>query len=456
MTPDEFRRYGHEVVDWLADYFAHPEQHAVLPNVEPGFLAPRLPPCAPEQGEPMDAILADFARLIVPGLTHWNHPRFFAYFSVTGSPPGVLAEMLAAGLNINHMVWKSGPSATELEQVTTGWLRQWLGLPEEFFGMIHDTASNSTLHGLAAAREQADPEARTHGASRGLVVYTSEQAHSSVEKSAIAIGIGQRNVRKIPVDECFRMRPDALEEAIRADAAQGLRPCCVVATVGTTSTTSVDPVPAVAEIAGRHGLWLHVDAAYGGAAGIVPEYAHYLAGCARADSLVMNPHKWMGTPVDLSVLFTRRPDVLRRAFALVPEYLRTSEDARALNYMDYSLPLGRRFRALKLWFVMRYYGREGIVAKLRAHIAWARDLARRIAAHPDYEICAPTPMSLVCFRRKGSDEDNRALLDRVNATGEAFLSHTVLNGRFVLRLAIGNYATTEADVERCWELIQRS
>ncbi len=287
-----------------------------------------------------------------------------------------------------------------------------------------------------------------------LVIYTSDQSHSSIEKGAIAIGIGQNNVRKIPVDAEFRMRPDALAAAIEQDRAAGLRPFCVVATVGTTSTTSIDPVEAIADIAERHGLWLHVDAAYAGAAAIVPEFQHVLKGSERADSFVTNPHKWLFTPVDLSALYTRRPEILRRAFSLVPEYLRTAGDARAVNYMEYGVPLGHRFRALKLWFVLRYYGREGIAQIIRNHIAWAQELARQIDADPDFERMAPTPFSTVCFRRKGSDDESRAILERVNASGEIFLSHTVLGGQYCLRLAIGNMGTTRERVQRAWELVK--
>jgi aromatic-L-amino-acid decarboxylase len=287
-----------------------------------------------------------------------------------------------------------------------------------------------------------------------LILYTSEQAHSSVEKGAIAIGIGQRNVRKISVDAEFRMRPDALAEAIERDRVAGLRPFCVVPTVGTTSTTSIDPVPAIADIAERHGLWLHLDAAYGGAAALAPELRHVLDGAGRADSIVVNPHKWMGVPIDCSVLYTRKPEILRRAFSLVPEYLRTADNPRAVNLMDYGVPLGRRFRALKLWFVMRRYGREGLAARIRDHVAWAQELARMIAADERFELAAPVPLSLICFRRKGSDEANRELLARVNATGAVLLSPTVLRDRFVLRLAIGNFATTRDHVQRAWEIVQ--
>lgn len=456
MPPEEFRRYGHQVVDWIADYLAHPERYPVLPDVQPGALLDALPRTAPEQGEPMEAILDDFRRLIVPSITHWNHPGFLAYFATTATPPGILAEMLAAALNVNGMLWKSSPAATELEQVTLGWLRDWLGLPVDNFGIIFDTASVSTMHAIAAAREAADPEVRLLGGSRDLVLYTSEQAHSSVEKGAVAIGIGQRNVRKIAADEVFRMRPDMLAEAVERDLASGLRPFCVAPTVGTTSTTSVDPLPAIGEIARRHRLWMHVDAAYAGIAAVAPEFRSVLDGAGQADSLVVNPHKWMGTPVDLSVLFTRRPDILRRAFSLVPEYLRTAQDDRVVNFMDYGVPLGRRFRSLKLWFVMRSLGRQGLAARVREHIAIAQQFADWVRGDPRFELCAPVPLSLVCFRKRGSDEENQALLDCLNRGGEVFLSHTVLNGRFVLRLAIGNHATGLRQVERAWELIRAS
>jgi aromatic-L-amino-acid/L-tryptophan decarboxylase len=454
MSPDEFRKYGHEAVEWIAEYLENTRSYPVLAQVRPGDLIDALPESAPEQGEPMGAIFEDFKRLIVPGITHWNHPRFMAYFSISGSPPGILAEMLIAALNVNGMVWKSSPACTELEQVTMGWLRQWLGLPDDFFGIIYDTASISTMHAIAAARERIDPQARTRGAAPDLVLYASEQAHSSIEKGAIALGIGQNNVRKIATDSAWRMRPEALVEAIHWDQMAGRRPFCVVATVGTTSTTSIDPVPAVLEIARKNNLWLHVDAAYGGSAAVVPELGHILEGVGEADSVVMNPHKWLLTPTDLSAFFTRHPDVLKQAFSLVPEYLRTADDPRAVNLMDYGVQLGRRFRALKLWFVMRAYGRQGIAAILRNHIRWAQDLAALIRADERFEVSAPVPFSLVCFRYRGTNDQNRALLDRLNATGQVFLSHTVLNGQFVLRAAIGNFQTTWDDVKEMWEQVQ--
>jgi aromatic-L-amino-acid decarboxylase len=454
VNSEEFRRHGHEVVDWIADYLANVGDYPVLPDVKPGQLTAALPATGPETGEPMEQILDDFRTTIIPAVTHWNHPRFMAYFSVSASGPGILGEMLSAALNVNGMVWKSCPAVVELEQVTLAWLRDWMGLPENFFGCIYDTASVSSMHAIAAAREMVDPDARVHGGRGYLVMYTSEQSHSSIEKGAIAVGIGQENVRRIPTDPEFRMDVSALRGMVEADVAAGKKPFCVVATAGTTSTTSVDSIPPIADIAEKYGMWLHVDAAYAGPAAIVPEFRWLLEGVERAHSLVMNPHKWLFTPIDISAFYTSRPDILGRAFSLIPEYLKTAVDPNAVNLMDYGVPLGRRFRALKLWFVLRYYGREGIIRILREHIRWAQELAKLIAADPNFEIVAPHPLSVVCFRYRGSDDDSRRLMDAVNATGRVFLSHTVLNGRFAIRLAIGNMATTWDDVAEVWGLVK--
>jgi aromatic-L-amino-acid decarboxylase len=457
MNNDEFRQYGHQVVDWIADYLKDIRDYPVLSDAKPGALVDRLPATAPERGEPMDAILEDFERSILPGITHWNHPRFFAYFAISASGPGILGEMLTAALNVNGMVWKTSPALTELEQVTLGWLRQWMGVPDEFFGIIYDTASMGTMHAIAAAREMADPEARFRGSLGNLVMYTSVHANSSVEKAGMTLGLGQDNIRKIDCDEGFRMRLDLLRDAMESDRKAGKKPFCIVPTVGVTSTTSIDPVPQIVDLADEYGAWVHVDAAYAGVAAIVPELRHILEGAERAHSLVVNPHKWLFTPVDCSAFYTRKPEILKRAFSLtIPEYLKTAEDPRAVNYMDYGVQLGRRFRALKLWFVMRHYGHDGIVAIIRSHIGFAQKLAGLIEAHPDFELAAPTPFSLVCFRWRASDEDNHALLDRINATGRAYLSHTALNGRYVLRLAIGNIATQWEDMAETWELIKKS
>lgn len=453
---EDFRRAGHEAVEWIAEYLSNLGQYPVLPTLKPGELTDALPRSAPAQGESFEAIMHDFDRVIMPAVTQWNHPRFFAYFACTGSTPAILGEMLAAALNTNGLHWKTSPAVAELEQVTLDWLRQWLGLAKGWFGMIYDTASVSTMHAIAAARELAAPEVRVNGGMPNLVLYTSDQSHSSVEKGAITLGIGQSNVRKVPVDSEFRARPDALEAMIEQDRASGKRPFCIVATVGTTSSTSIDPVPAIADIAEKYGMWLHVDAAYAGAAAILPEHRHILNGVERAHSLVFNAHKWLLTPIDLSAFYTRRPDILRRAFSLIPEYLRSEEDPRAHNMMDYGVSLGHRFRALKLWFVMRYFGLERIQEILRLHIQLAQQFAQLVDKHPDFERVAPVPFSTVCFRYKGSDEENKAIINKVNASGRVFLSDTVLNGKLVLRISVGNLATGWDDVQEAWELIQQA
>ncbi len=440
----------------------------MLAQVQPGDIAAALPPHPPEQGEPLAAILADVDRVLIPGLTHWNHPAFMAYFGITGSPPGILGETIAAALNVNAMLWRTSPAATELEQVTLRWTAELLGLPVAWFGQITDTASSSTLWALAAAREAAGLDVRTRGmAGRAdlppLRVYTSEEAHSSVEKACIVLGFGTDGLVKIPSDDDFRMRTGALREAIAADVRAGRRPIAVVATVGTTSSTSIDPVAEIADICGEHGLWLHVDAAYGGAAAVVPELRHVVDGCDRADSLVVNPHKWLLTPIDCSLLYTARPDDLRAAFSVVPEYLRSSEDD-VVNLMDYGVALGRRFRSLKLWMVLRAYGAEGLRAIVSGHVELARRLEAAIRAEPEWELLAPVPFSTVCFRHHpdGVDDEaalrerNEAILDRVNATGRVFISHTQLHGRYALRVAIGNAATTAEHVDRAWDLLRRS
>ena len=466
MPSDEFRQFGHQVVDWLADYFEHPEKYSVVADVKPGALVDALPASAPEAGEPMDAILADFERQILPHVTHWNHPGFMGYFATTGSGPGILAETLIAGLNNIGLLWKTSPALTELEQVTLRWLAEWLGLPTSWFGMTLGGASVASLHAVIAAREAALQVDRATGRATDLtklVLYTSEQAHSSIEKAMLVLGLGRENCRKIPVDGEFRMRPAALDSRIQEDFAAGLRPFCVVATVGTTSTTSVDPVAAIADIATRHSLWLHVDAAYAGVAGMLPEKRHFLDGCERADTFLVNPHKWLFTPMDLTAFYCRRPEALRQALSLVPDYLRSREDPRAVNFMEYALPLGRRFRALKLWFVMRYFGREGLAANLREHIRLAQEFAQRVDDHPDFEVMAPHPFSVVCFRRrvggKGPEELNRfnqALLESINRSGEFYLSSTVLNDQFVLRAAIGNIRTKAQHLDRLWELVLKN
>lgn len=453
MTPEEFRRAAQEHADWITSYFSQVREHPVTPHAPPGSVRATLPPEAPEAGEPIEAVFADFQEKIFPALTLWNHPRFFGYFPSSSPPPAVLAELLAAAVNVNGMVWKSSPAATELEQTVLGWLRRWLVLPENFFGIIYDTASTGVLHALAAARQRIAPECRTEGMRADLIVYASEQAHSSVEKAAITLGFGQKNVRKIAVDAQFRMRTDLLEQAMEADLEAGKRPCAVVATVGTTSVTAIDPVREIAAIANRHGVWLHVDAAYAGSAAILPEMRHILDGVEQAHSLVLNPHKWLYVPSDCSVLYTSDPDSLRGAFSLIPEYLRTAEDDRVVNLMDYGFQLGRRFRSLKLWYVLRCFGRRGIMERLGEAMRLAQVIKQLVEAEPEFEICAPVTLSLVCFRHREGDAFNERLLAEINGTGRAFLSHTIVGGKYMLRFAVGNFQTTEQDVRETWDLI---
>lgn len=469
MDPADFRRHGYALVDWIAEYLAGAERYPVLSRVSPGDVRAALPSSAPERGEAFEAIVADFERTIVPALTHWNHPGFFAYFPSSASAPGVLAEFLAAALNQQAMLWRTSPAATELEEVALGWLRRLLGLPDAFEGVIYDTASIASLHALAAARERAVPGVREEGLAgrRGLGavrVYCSEHAHSSIDKAVILLGLGQHSLRRIPADAQFRMRPDALEAAVAHDRAAGIRPVAVVVTIGTTSVTSVDPVRAAVDICRREDIWLHVDAAYAGVTAMLPEHRRHFDGWEDADSIVVNPHKWLFTPFDLSAFFCRRMDLVRRAFTLVPEYLQTTDAAQgARNLMDTGIQLGRRFRALKLWMVLRHFGAAGIRAVLAEHIRLAQLFAGWLDADPDFERVAPVPFSVVCFRARlrgpsvsaaELDAFNERVLAAVNATGDVFLSHTRLDGAVVLRLAIGHPRTTETHVARAWELIR--
>ena len=425
------RADGHAAVDWVFDYLERVGELPVLAQVEPGDVRRSLPASPPERAEPFADVLRDLDELLLPGITHWQHPRFFAYFAATASEPGILAELLAAALNPVAFIWRTSPASTELEAVALDWLAQLLGLPDGWHGHIEDTASTSTLAALAAARETTGRR----------VVVCSEQAHSSVDKAARLLGL---ELRKTPVDDAYRLRPEALD---LSDAA------AVVATVGTTSTAAVDPVPAIADACEAAGAWLHVDAAYAGSAWVCPELRASQAGVERADSVVVNPHKWLFVPMDCSTLWSRRPEALRRAFSLVPEYLRTSDEADSLS--DYGPALGRRFRSLKLWAVLRCFGREGLQARIRDHVRLAALFESWIRSADGWELAAPRGFSLVCFRLDASDEANEALLERVNRTGELFLSHTKLGGRHVLRLAVGNLRTTEADVRRAWEVLQR-
>jgi aromatic-L-amino-acid/L-tryptophan decarboxylase len=470
MNPEDFRRYGHEIVDWIADYLANVGDYPVLAQTAPGAIRHALPAQPPQQPESMEAILSDFDRVLMPGITHWNSPGFMAYFGITGSGPGILGEMLSGALNVNAMLWRTSPAATELEQVTLDWLRQMLGLPRPLFGVINDTASSGSLYALAAALEAIpDLQIRQQGMSGRAEVprlryYASQEAHSSIDKAGIVLGVGQAGLRKIGVDSEFRMDVAELERAIQEDIAAGVRPFAVVATVGTTSTTSVDPVPQIADVCERYGLWLHVDGAYGGSAAVAPEMRWALDGCERADSLIVNPHKWLFTPIDCSVFYTRKPDVVKAAFSLVPEYLRNSESMgdEVPNLMDYGTSLGRRFRSLKLWMILRYFGEEGLAARIREHIRLGQLVAEWVDEAQDFERMAPTPFSTVCFRAhpQGMDDEvelerlNEHIMDRINAAGHFFLSHTKLHGKYSVRIAIGNLRTTEQDVRNLWEELQ--
>jgi aromatic-L-amino-acid/L-tryptophan decarboxylase len=427
-----FRDDGAAALDWAARYLDGVAELPVLPRVEPGDIRARLPVGPPEQPESFADVLRDLDEIIVPGLTHWQSPRFFAYFAVSASEPGILAELLAATLNSVAFIWRTSPASTELEALTLDWTAQLLGLPKDWHGHIEDTASVSTIAALAAARD----------ATGGRVVVCSEEAHSSVERAARLLGL---ETRKVPVDDAFRMRVDAADLTNAA---------AVVATVGTTSTTSVDPVPALADVCADRGVWLHVDAAYAGSAWVCPELRWSREGVDRADSVVVNAHKWLFTPMDCSLLWTRRPEAFRAAFSLVPEYLRTTDEADSLS--DYGPALGRRFRSLKLWAVLRCYGRAGLQARIREAIRLAELFETWVRDEPGWELCAPRSFSVVCFRRSASDDENEAIVDRVNASGEAFLSHTRLNGRYVIRLAVGNERTTEEDVRRAWEAIRKA
>jgi aromatic-L-amino-acid/L-tryptophan decarboxylase len=473
MSGEEFRRFGHELIDWIADYFERIEELPVLAQIEPGDLKAQLPESPPRQGEPMEAIVEDLDRLIVPALTHWAHPSFYAYFATSTSGPGILGELLTAAFDNKAMLWRTSPASTELEEVSLDWLRQMMGLDKGLTGIIYDTASVSSMHAIAAAREGVEQRIREDGMSGRpdlplLRVYESEQAHSSIEKGVITLGLGQRGLRKIPTDSEFRMNPKALAAAIEEDKRNGFIPFCIVATVGTTSTSSIDPIREIVPIGEEHAMWLHVDAAYAGSAAVVPELRHILDGCERADSIAVNPHKWLFTPFDLSVLYCRHMDLLRRAFSLVPEYLRTPEQEKVRSGSDYGVQLGRRFRALKLWMVIRYFGHEGLSARIREHCRLAKLFASWIEESPDWELLAPVPLGLVCFRacptREGESEQDRdrrldklneGIMHGVNSTGKALLSHTKLNDKLTLRLSIGNIRTTEQHVKDVWQLLNK-
>jgi aromatic-L-amino-acid/L-tryptophan decarboxylase len=467
MDSEEFRRHAHQLVDWMADYFRDVAQLPVTPAVAPGDILRQLPTAPPEQGESFQQVFRDFSEIVMPGMTLWNHPGWFAYFPGNNSPPSVLAEMLTATLGAQCMSWATSPAATELEQVTMEWLRQMLGLPSDFVGVIQDTASTATLVALLSARERATGHRAglegLAGTDARLTVYASAEAHSSVEKGVKLAGYGLKQLRHVPTDKRYAMQPEALNRMIAADLEAGLLPACVVATIGTTSSTAIDPLLPIAEICRRRGVWLHVDAAYAGTAAIVPELRPLFDGIEHADSLVFNPHKWMLVNFDCSAYFVRDRETLLRTFQITPEYLRTAQDAEVVNYRDWGIQLGRRFRALKLWFVTRSYGVEGLREVLRRHVALAHELAGWIEETAGFELMAPVPFGLVCFRYRpdGSadaalNDLNRRLLARVNATRRVHLTHTELGGRYVIRLVIGQRQTERTHVEEAWGLIKET
>jgi aromatic-L-amino-acid decarboxylase len=463
VTPEELRRAGRDTLDWVARYLEEVERYPVLSRVAPGDIRRRLPPAAPEQGEPFDAILRDLDAVILPGITHWQSPNFFAWFPGNSSPPAVLGELVSAGLGVQGMLWTSSPACTELETHMLDWLVGLLGLPQRFRstatggGVIQDTASSASLCALIAAREHATGFSSNADGIRGtLTAYASAQAHSSIEKAAGVAGIGRRNLRLIEVDDHFAMRPEALERAIAADRAAGHTPCFVCATVGTTGSTAIDPVPAIGEICRREGLWLHVDAALAGNAAVCPELRFVNAGLEHADSYCFNPHKWLLTNFDLDCLYVADRRALTGALSVLPEYLRNeaTTSGEVIDYRDWQIPLGRRFRALKLWFVIRHYGAEGLRAHIRKCVALARELESWVRADPRFVIAAPVPLNLVCFRLAAGDAATQRLLDAVNASGKAFLTHTRLDDRLVIRVAIGGTWTERRHVDALWTLVR--
>lgn len=464
MPQNDFNKFGYKLIDWASEYLENIEKYDVLPDINPGEIKYQLPQHPNYTGEGFNKIINDFNKIIIPGITHWNHPGFMAYFNSTSSGPGILAELLIATLNVNGMLWKTSPSASELEEVTTNWLKEMLGLPEYMWGIIYDTASISSLHAIACAREKLVPDIREKGFSGNknlrLRLYCSEHTHSSIEKGAITLGIGREGVKKIESDSEFRMIPELLREAIKKDKKEGVLPICVVATIGTTSTTSIDPLRSIGEICKDENIWLHVDSAYAGASAIIPEMRYIFEGIEYADSIVVNPHKWMFVPIDCSILYVKEPEILKRAFSLEPEYLKTQMDSEVINYNDYGVQLGRRFRSLKLWFVIKYYGVEGITRIIKGNIESANKFKRLVQSDPEFELMAPVPFSTICFRYKpfgykGSlNELNNNLMEKINNTGKILLSHTKLNGNFVIRLVVSGIRTEEKHVLEAWDIIK--
>jgi aromatic-L-amino-acid decarboxylase len=465
MTPDEFREHGHEVVEWLAAYMESVEDYPVLAQVKPGEIRSRLPDHAPEHGEPFEAVMEDLNEIVMPGVTHWQSPNFFAYFAANTSGPSILAELITAGLGIQGMLWTTGPVATELETHVLDWLAEMLGLPSRFMSssdggaVIQDSASSASLVALLTARERATGfMSNESGLAPGLVAYASNQAHSSIEKAVRIAGLGSEYLRLIDVDESLAMRPEALKAAMADDQAAGLTPAFVVATVGTTSSTAMDPVRPIGEIARHHGAWFHVDAAWAGNAAICPEHRPLQDGLELADSYLVNPHKWMFTNFDCDAYYVADRDALIRTLSVLPEYLRNeaSTSGAVIDYRDWQIPLGRRFRALKLWFVIRHYGVEGLRHHIREHIRLGQELAARVEEHPDFELAAPTPLNLVCFRHVGGDDVSERIVEAVNAGGRAFLTHTKISGRYAIRFNVGQTQTEEHHVEKAWNLITQT
>lgn len=467
MPIEEFRKSGHQLIDWIADYLNDIEKYPPLSQINPGDILKRIPESPPQKGEDIENVLKDVDKILMDGITHWNHPGFMAYFNSTSSGPGILAELLTAGLGVNGMLWKTSPAFTELERAMMNWFRQMIGLPDNYWGIIYDTASTSSMHAIASAREQLNLGFREKGMTGRddipkLRVYCSEQAHSSIEKGAVTLGIGIEGVKKIPVNNKFELIPKKLEQKIVEDFLEGNKPFCVVATVGTTSTTSIDPIEEIAELCEKYNIWLHIDAAYAGVAAMIPEMKWITKAWEKADSIVVNPHKWMFTPMDLSIYFTRKPEILKQAFSLVPEYLKTKVDDEVENLMDYGIQLGRRFRSLKLWFIIRYFGVDGLASRIKNHIKLAKEFAEWVDNENDFELLAPVLFSTICFRYNPGNKTeeelnnlNEKLFEKINSSGKIFLSHTKLNGKFVIRLTIGSIRHERRHIEEAKEIIKK-
>ena len=464
MSPDDFRRYGHAVIDWIADYYSKIESFPVLSGVEPGQIRASLPQNAPTKGEGFDALLGDVQKLILPGVTHWQSPNFYAYFPCNASGPAILGDLLSSGLGVQGMLWATSPACTELETHVLDWMVPMLGLPERFLstntggGVIQDTASGASLCALLAGRERATQYAsNARGCDGKLVAYCSTQTHSSVEKAAKITGLGAENLRAIAVDDNFAMRADQLARQIAQDKAAGRVPCFVCATVGTTSSNAIDPVPEIARICREHAIWLHVDAAMSGTAALCPEFRNIHQGVEFADSYCFNPHKWMFTNFDCDAFYVADRKALIQTLSVLPEYLRNqaTESGAVIDYRDWQIPLGRRFRALKLWFVIRHYGVEGLQHHVRQHVALAQQFAGWVRQDDRFELAAPVPLNLICFRLKAGDTANQVLLDRLNRSGELYLTHTKLNDRFTLRMSVGQTNTQARHVEHAWGRIQQ-